>query len=271
MIHPSAIISPGAQLDSSVEVGPFSVIDGQVSLGPGCRVGPHVYLTGRTTIGPENCFHAHCVIGDAPQDVKYKDAPTGLRIGAHNLFREGCTVHRSAKLGEDTVIGSHNFLMANSHVGHNARLGDHNIVANGALLAGHVEVEDRVFISGNCVVHQFTRIGQLAIMQGGSAISQDLPPFMVARIGANSLSGLNTIGLRRAGFSSTDRLELRRIYQKLFRSGLILSAAMAEARKEVVSVSARHLLDFIAASKRGVCRHRSLAHGESDSGDPGID
>jgi UDP-N-acetylglucosamine acyltransferase len=263
MIHPSAIISPGAQLDASVEVGPFSVIDGEVSLGPGCRVGPHVYLTGRTTIGADNCFHANCVIGDAPQDVKYKDAPTGLRIGASNLFREGCTVHRSAKLGEDTVIGSHNFLMANSHVGHNVRLGDHVILANGALLAGHVEVEDRVFISGNGVVHQFVRIGQLALMQGGSAISQDLPPFTVAR-GVNSICGLNTIGLRRAGLSPTEQLELKRLYHQLFRSGLNLSKAMAEAGKKVDSTPAKHLLEFIAASKRGVCRHRGLVYGAND-------
>jgi UDP-N-acetylglucosamine acyltransferase len=270
MIHPSAIISPGAQLDSSVEVGPFSVIDGQVSLGPGCRVGPYVYLTGRTAIGPENRFHAHCVIGDAPQDVKYKDAPTGLRIGAHNLFREGCTVHRSAKPEEETIIGSHNFLMVNSHVGHNAHLGDHVILANGALLGGHVEVEDRVFISGNCLVHQFTRVGQLAIMQGGAAISQDLPPFMMAR-GVNNICGLNTIGLRRAGLSSADRLELRGLYQKLFLSGMNLSKALAEARKEVVSDSARHLLEFIEASKRGICRHRGGADDESEGDDPGID
>ncbi len=270
MIHPSAIISPGAQLDSSVEVGPFSVIDGQVSLGPGCRVGPHVYLTGHTVAGPDNVFHANCVIGGPPQDVKYKDEPTGLRIGAHNLFREGVTVHRSAKKGEDTVIGSHNFLMVNSHVGHNARLGDHVIVANGALLAGHVEVEDGVFISGNCLVHQFVRIGALAIMQGGSAVSQDLPPFMVAR-GGNSICGLNTIGLRRAGLSPADRLELKQLYQMLFLSGRNLSESLAEGRKQSVSASAKHLLDFIAASKRGVCRHRGLAYGESDQGGAGID
>ena len=263
MIHPSAIISPGAQLDSSVEVGPFSVIDGQVSLGAGCQVGPHVYLTGRTTIGPHNRFHAHCVIGDAPQDVKYKDEPTGLRIGAHNLFREGATVHRSAKPGEETVIGSHNFLMVNSHVAHNVRLGDHVIVANGALLGGHAQVEDRVFISGNCLVHQFVRIGTLAIMQGGSAISQDLPPYLVAR-GDNNICGLNTIGLRRSGLGPDERLELKRLYHKLFLSGLKLSQVVAEARKEFTSAPARLLLDFIAASKRGVCRHRGVAFGEED-------
>lgn len=270
MIHPSAIISPGAQLDPSVEVGPFSVIDSHVSLGPRCRVGPYVYLTGHTSIGPDNCFHAHCVIGDAPQDVKYKNDPTGLRIGEGNLFREGSTVHRSAKLGEDTVIGSHNFLMVNSHVGHNARLGNHVILANGALLGGHVEIGDRAFISGNCLVHQFTRVGTLAIMQGGSAVSQDLPPYSVAH-NVNTICGLNAVGLRRSGFSPADRLELKRLYQKLFYSGDALSQAVAEARKEFTSPSATVLLDFIVASKRGVCRHRSVTARGGDESDTGID
>ncbi|HEY3862411.1 MAG TPA: acyl-ACP--UDP-N-acetylglucosamine O-acyltransferase [Verrucomicrobiae bacterium] len=265
MIHSSAIISPGAQLDPSVEVGPFSVIDGNVSLGAGCKVGPHVYLTGHTIIGPDNCFHANCVIGGAPQDVKYKDEPAGLRIGARNLFREGATVHRSAKLGEDTIVGSDNFLMVNSHLGHNVRLGSRVIVASGALLAGHVEVEDNVFISGNCLVHQFVRIGRLAIMQGGSGISQDLPPFTVAR-GSNNICGLNTVGLRRAGISQEERMELKRLYKKLFLSELNLSQIMEEARREFTSASSRHLLEFIAASKRGICRHRGLNFGE-DSGD----
>jgi UDP-N-acetylglucosamine acyltransferase len=131
-------------------------------------------------------------------------------------------------------------------------------------------VEDSVFLSANCLVHQFVRIGRLSIMQGGSGIGQDLPPFMVAH-GFNSICGLNTIGLRRAGVSPADRLELKRLYRKLFRSGLNLSTAMAEARNEAVSASARQLLEFIAASKRGVCRHRGLAYGESDPGEPGID
>jgi UDP-N-acetylglucosamine acyltransferase len=270
MIHPSAIISPGAQLDPSVEVGPFSVVDGHVSIGPGCRIGPHVYITGHTTIGPGNAFHAHSVIGDAPQDVKYKNTPTRLRIGAGNLFREGCTVHRSAKPEEDTVIGSDNFLMANSHVGHNARMGNNIILANGALLAGHAEVEDRAFISGNCLVHQFVRVGRLAIMRGGSAISQDLPPFTIVR-DDNNLCGLNTIGLRRAGFSVAERTELKRLYQKLFFSGVNLSKAVAEAKQEAVSESAKHLLEFIATSKRGVCRHRGAQYGQEATDEPGID
>lgn len=261
MIHSTAIIDTKAQLDSSVEVGPYSVIDAHVSLGPGCKVGPHVYLTGHTTIGANNRFHAGCVIGDAPQDVKYKGEPTRLVIGDDNLFREQSTIHCSAKMDEATVVGSHNFLMVNSHLGHNVRLGDHVIVANGALVAGHAQVGDRVFISGNCLVHQFVRIGALAIMQGGSAISQDLPPFTVAR-GGNNICGLNMIGLRRSGWKQDERLALKQLYHHLFRSGKNLSEAVAEAQTQWQSPAAKTLLDFITSSKRGVCRDNGIAFGE---------
>ncbi|HEY3856892.1 MAG TPA: acyl-ACP--UDP-N-acetylglucosamine O-acyltransferase [Verrucomicrobiae bacterium] len=263
MMHPTAVISPKAQLDSTVEVGPFAVIDADVSVGPGCRIGPHVYLTGHTTIGANNRFHAGAVIGDAPQDVKYNDEPTRLIIGDGNLFREGATVHRSAKVEEATVVGSNNFLMVNSHLGHNVHIGNHVIIANGALIAGHVEIADRVFISGNCLVHQFVRIGTLALMQGGSAISQDLPPYTIARRG-NAICGLNTIGLRRAGISTDDRLELKRLYNKLFCGNQNFSEAIAQARVEFVGAPAKVMLDFISASKRGVCRHGGDHHEESE-------
>ncbi len=252
MIHPTAVIHPKAKLDLSVEVGPFVVIDGDVTLGPDCRVGPHVHLTGVTAIGAHNVFHAGCVIGDAPQDLKYTGEPTRLCIGDHNVFREHVTVHRSNKLAEDTVIGSRGFFMAHCHVGHNSRVGDHVILANGALLGGHVTVEDRAFISGNCLVHQFTRVGTLALMQGGSAISKDLPPFTVAR-GDNGICGLNVVGLRRAGFTAAQRLELKQLYRRLFRDAGNFRAALAAARDEFTSEPARVLLDFLAASRRGVC------------------
>ncbi|MEI9865166.1 MAG: acyl-ACP--UDP-N-acetylglucosamine O-acyltransferase [Limisphaerales bacterium] len=252
MIHPTAIIHPKAKLDATVSVGPYAVIDENVELSAHCVVGPHVYLTGSTKIGSHNQFHAGCVIGDAPQDLKYKDEPTRVRIGDHNVFREHVTVHRSNKLAEDTVIGSHNFLMANSHVGHNSRLGDHIIIANGALLGGHVIVQDRAFISGNCLVHQFTRVGTLAIMQGGSAISKDLPPYTIAR-GDNGMAGLNSVGLRRAGLTTEQRLEIRKLYHALFRSRNHLKAAIAEAQKNFSSPHAKLLLDFVAEAKRGLC------------------
>jgi len=252
MIHPTAIIHPKAKLDATVQVGPYAVIDGGVELGADCVVGPHVYLTGLTTAGASNRFHAGCVIGDAPQDLKYKDEPTCLRIGDHNVFREHVTVHRSTKSDAETVIGSHNFFMANSHVAHNCAVGDHVILANGALLGGHAVVQDRAFISGNGLVHQFTRVGTLALMQGGAAISQDLPPFTIAQR-ENEICGMNVVGLRRAGFTAEQRLELKRLYHLLFRSGKNLRSALAEAREHFTSGPANILLDFMDEAKRGVC------------------
>jgi UDP-N-acetylglucosamine acyltransferase len=245
-------VHPQAKLDPSVEVGPYAVIDAGVEVGPGCVIGPHVYLTGVTTIGAQNRFYAGCVIGEGPQDLKYNGEPTRLRIGDQNVFREHVTVHRSNKTEEETVIGGRNFLMANSHVAHNCHLGDGVILANGALLAGHVTLEDRVFISGNCVVHQFVRIGTLALMQGGSAISKDLPPYTVAR-GYNGICGLNTVGLRRAGVAAADRLELKQLYRTLFREGQNLRAAAGSAQGRFSSDCAKRMLEFVAGSKRGVC------------------
>jgi UDP-N-acetylglucosamine acyltransferase len=252
VIHPSAIIHPQAKLDPTVQVGPYAVIDEGVEVGPGCVIGPHVYLTGLTSIGAHNRFFAGCVIGEEPQDLKYAREPTRLRIGEHNVFREHVTVHRSNKTAEDTVIGSRNFLMAHCHVAHNCRLGDSIIMANGVLLGGHVSLEDRVILSGNCLVHQFVRVGTLAMMQGGSAISMDLPPYTVAA-GGNTICGLNTVGLRRAGLTPAERLELKQLYRLLFREGRNLREAVAEGRKAFASAPAKTLLDFVAAARRGVC------------------
>ena len=265
MIHSTAIIHPSAKLDSTVSVGPYAVVDAQVELGPHCVVGPHVYLTGVLSAGAHNRFHAGCVIGDAPQDLKYQNEPTRLRIGDHNVFREHATVHRSNKLAEDTIIGSHNFIMAGAHVAHNCLLGNHVILANGALLAGHVSVGDKAFISGNCVVHQYVRIGTLALMQGGSAISKDLPPFTIAR-GDNGICGLNIIGLRRAGLKAEERLELKALYHALFRSGQNLRAAVAAAQAQFKSPAARTVLEFVATAKRGVCSDTGTR--PTDDGEP---
>jgi UDP-N-acetylglucosamine acyltransferase len=255
VIHSTAIIHPEALVDASVEVGPYCVVDKGVRIAAGCKLGPHVYVTGQTEIGVGNQFFAGCVIGEAPQDLKYDGKPTRVVIGSNNVFREHVTVHRATDTAGQTVIGSHNFLMANAHVGHNARLGDRIIMANGALLGGHVTVFDKAFISGNCVVHQYCRVGALTIMQGGTSLSVDMPPFtMVHEV--NILCGLNSVGLRRAGFSSEERLELKRLYRALFRQGMLMSKAVAAARSEYSSPAAKELLDFIASSKRGVCAER---------------
>jgi UDP-N-acetylglucosamine acyltransferase len=265
MVHPTAVVHPRAEIDPSTVVGPYAVIEELVVIGPGCRIGPHVHITGRTVIGANNRFYTGCVLGEEPQDLKYKNEPTGLRIGNNNVVREHVTVHRSAVVSEETVIGSGNFLMAHCHVGHNSVVGDNVLLANGALLAGHVCVEDRAFISGHCMVHQFTRIGTLAMMQGRAGISKDLPPFTVAR-GINGICGLNIIGLRRAGLTSDERLELKKLYHFLFRSGRKLREAEPEARIQFLSSPARILLDFIHESKRGICPDVSRLR-ESDAED----
>lgn len=264
MIHSTAIIHPKAELDSSVRVGPYAVIDEGVRIGPGCVVGPHTYLTGLTTIGEQNLFFAGGVIGEAPQDLKYRGERTGLKIGDRNRFREHVTVHRSCNPSEATTVGSDNLFMGNVHIAHDCLVGNHVIMANGSMLGGHVAVADRALISGNCLVHQFVRVGTLAMMQGGSAISQDLPPFTVAQ-GRNRLCGLNVIGLRRAGFTDAERLEIRRLYHALFRSGAPLRDALAQARKTFTAAPAVVMMDFIAASQRGICaRRRSDGDDEED-------
>jgi UDP-N-acetylglucosamine acyltransferase len=252
MIHPTAVIHPQAQIDATARIGPFVVIDAQVVVGAGCEVRPHVYLTGKTRIGRNNCFHAACVVGDAPQDVRYGNEPTGVVIGDDNIFREHVTIHRSVNLAEDTTIGSGGFFMAHCHIGHNAQVGDKVIIANGALIGGHAAVHDQAFISGNCLIHQFVRVGKLALMQGGAGISKDLPPYTIAR-GDNGICGLNVVGLRRAGFTIEQRLELKRLYHLLFRRRLKLKNALAEARAQFTSPAADVLIAFVASSKRGLC------------------
>ena len=259
MIHPTAIIDPKAELHETVQVGPYAVIDAHVRVGEGCRVGPYVHLTGHTDLGAENIIHSGAVIGDAPQDLKYQNESTRLRLGNRNVIREHVTLHRSNTLEEDTTIGSDNFFMAHSHVGHNAVIGNDNIFANGALIGGHAVIGDRVFLSGHAAVHQFVRVGTLSMMQGNAAVSQDLPPYTMA-FGVNKLCGLNVVGLRRAGFTAEQRRELNFHYKRIFLEGNHVGATVAEALEASPGNKARAMLEFIAASTRGVCAHASRKH-----------
>ncbi len=262
--HPTAVVHPDARIGPGCRIQPYAVIDAHVELGPGCEVGPGVHLTGHTVLGARNRIHAGAVLGDAPQDLKYDGAPTRLRIGDDNVFREHVTIHRSSRLDDDTIIGHGNLFMAGCHVGHNSHVGNHNIIANGALIAGHASLADRVFLSGNCLVHQFARIGRLALMQGGSGISRDLPPFCIAK-GANGMAGLNVIGLRRAGFTPAERLELRAAYHRLFRSRLPFASSLAAVRSEFNhSPAVMELVDFVASCRRGVCRDTGSRSVHSD-------
>ena len=258
MIHPTAVIHPNARLAPSVKIGPYAVLDENVTVGEGCEIGPHVYLTGDTELGTNNRIHAGAVIGDWPQDLRFTGERTKVIIGNDNVIREHVTIHRSNHPNEPTRIGSNNLLMAHCHVGHNSVLGSFIVLANGTLLAGHVTVHDRVFLSGNCMLHQFVRVGTLALMQGGAGISKDLPPYTIATAN-NQIAGLNTIGLRRAGFTSAERLELRRLYHLLFRGRMKFRDALARAQAEFTSDKAKVLLNFLSEGRRGFCTDTSRA------------
>jgi UDP-N-acetylglucosamine acyltransferase len=252
-IHPTAIIDPKAEIDSDVEIGPYVVIDGAVKIHRGTRVMAHAYLTGWTEIGEDNEIHPGALLGGAPQDKAYKGQESYLSIGARNIFREHVQVHRGTAAGSATVIGDDNFLMATSHVGHNCHVGDGNVLANGALLGGHVEVGNYVFLSGNCAVHQFVRIGDYTLMRGLSATSRDVPPFAIIDW-KHTVRGVNVVGLKRAGFDEARIRAIRTAFRTLFRPGRNLALALKEVEESTrASEDVAALVDFIKASKRGVC------------------
>ena len=253
MIHPTAIVDPSAEIDRSAELGPYVVIEGPVHVGPRTRLMAHVVLLGNTHLGADNVLHPGVVLGDAPQDLAYRDAPTGLRVGNGNVFREFSQVHRGTQPNTVTVLGDQNFLMANAHVAHNCRLGSRVILAGGALVAGHVVIDDDAFISGNCVVHQHVRIGRLSIMRGLSRTSRDVPPFALID-GTHTVAGVNRVGLRRAGF---DRARMRAVveaFRILFGERRNLRLAMAEVEAGPSTPEVQELLAFVRASRRGVAQ-----------------
>lgn len=252
-IHPTAIIDPKAEIESTVEIGPYVVVEGPVKIKGGTRVMAHAYLTGWTEIGERNEIHPSAILGDAPQDKAYKGEETYLRIGDQNIFREFVQVHRGTVAGSSTVIGNNNFLMATAHVGHNCMLGDNVILANGALLGGYVEVGNNVFISGNCVVHQFVRIGDHALMRGLSGTSRDVPPYAIVDW-QHTVRGVNVVGLKRAGFDEKRIRAIREAFRVLFRKGRNLSLAVKEVEESTrANTDVSALLEFIRTSERGVC------------------
>ena len=253
-IHPSAVVHPEAVLADDVTVGPFAVIDAGVKLGPGCTVGPHAYLTGLLTVGAQNHFHASCVIGDTPQHLGYAGEPTRVEIGEGNTFREFVTVHRGMPAnGGLTTIGDGNLFMVNSHVAHDCRVENRAIFANGAVIGGHATVMDGAFLSGNTCVHQFCRVGRLAMLSGTSSVSQDLPPFWIVQE-INIVHGVNVIGMRRAGIPNEQIMGVRRAFKAINRSGLTIRAALEKIEADDGHLAAvRELVDFVRSSKRGIC------------------
>lgn len=257
-IHATAVVSPRAELARGVRVGPYAIVEDHVQIGEGCEIGAHAVVKRFTTLGERNRVSEHVTLGGEPQDVKYKGEPSALHIGDDNLIREYVTVHRASGEGQATRVGSRNFLMVGVHVAHNCEVGDDNTFANGAALAGHVLVEDHVFFSSNVGAHQFVRFGRYSMVGGKSKVVQDVLPFFITDGNPPYVRGLNTIGLRRGGFSPASRAALKRAYQLLFRARLPLARAV-EALADVDDESVAHLAAFINGSRRGFTREERAA------------
>ena len=255
-IHPSAIVSNEAHLEEGIEIGPYSIIDSDVHIGKNTIIGPHVVIKTHTDIGEGCRIFQFCSIGEIPQDLKFKGEETRVIIGNHNTIREFVTIHQatSADIGV-TVIGDHNLLMAYSHVAHNCKLGNHIVMSNAVNLAGHVHVEDYAIIGGLTGIHQFSRIGAHCFIGGASAVTKDVPPFVIASGNFAKLFGLNIIGLKRRGFKEETINALKEAYRIIFRSSLLLSVAIERVRQEVDDIpEVRQFIEFIQNSERGISR-----------------
>ena len=251
-VHPSAVVGAGVELGAGVEVGPFCLLDGRIRIGARTRLIGHVTILGDTEIGEDNVLHPNAVVGGEPQELAYTGGVRYVRIGHRNTFREGVTIHRGSEHGATTVIGDDNFFMQNAHAAHDCRVGNAAIIAGGALLAGWVEVGDRVLVSGNCVVHQFVRIGRLALMRGLSRTSRDVPPFCVMDL-THTLRGVNVIGLRRAGVDAKTIRALRDAFGVVFGARRNLKNALAQLESAgAVAPEVAEMIAFIRASRRGV-------------------
>lgn len=252
-IHQSVVIGKGVQLGEDNEIGPGCVIEDGAVLGSRNRLWMNVYVGPGTTIGDENQLHMGAVIGHLPQDLAFAGGPSFTRIGSRNTIREYVTIHRGTKPDSATVIGDDNFLMANAHVAHNCQVGSKTIFANLATLAGYCTVEDEVVLSGMVVVHQFVRIGKLAIVSGLSAVVKDVPPYLLCAGRPAVIRGLNVVGLRRSDIPVPVRDELKQAYRLLYRQGLNVSNALEAIEQSCHTEETKRLVAFVRASKRGIC------------------
>jgi len=259
-IDPSAIVASTARVDPDAVIGPctrigeFCIVEREVVIGAGCMLEPYVYVKRWTTLGENNEISAGTVLGTDPLDKGFTGERSYLRIGHRNKIREHYTVSRGTAPESVTEIGDDNYIMTSGHIAHNCRLGNRIVVASCALLAGYVEVEDQAFISGGVVVHQFSKIGRLAMIGGNTRVNSDVPPFFLYSGFNVEAKGLNLVGLRRAGFKASQVAALKKAYQLLYRSGLKLEDALARMEAEIPTPETRHLAEFIRRSERGICR-----------------
>ncbi len=253
-IHPTAVIDTKAEIDPTVQIGPYVVIDGPVKIGAETKIGPFCVILGETTIGERCYLHSHVIVGDTPQDAAYKGERTFCILGDDIEIREGATIHRATGEGNATILSDGCFLMSNAHVGHNCELEKEVVLTNGCLLGGHVYIGEKAIISGNAGVHQFCRIGTLAMVGGLSKITQDVPPFMMTDLFGNIIA-TNLIGLKRAGYNAEQRREVKDAFRILYRDGLTHTSAMQILQAKGYSSALEPLIDFISeTSRRGLCK-----------------
>jgi UDP-N-acetylglucosamine acyltransferase len=256
-IHPTAIVSSEVRLGANVQIGAYAVLEGRIDIGDDCVIRPGAYLYGPMKLGRGNLVCTGAVLGEAPQHLRYKGEETSLEIGDGNLFREHVTVHRGTTHSMKTVIGNNNFFMVGGHVGHDARIGNRCILTNGCLVAGHCTLEDSVILSGNAAIHQFVRVGRLALISGLSASTKDVPPFIVQQ-NIDVVYGVNVIGMKRAGMNHAQVDAVREMFKMIFREGLTLPSAIAKGEAKLGHVDVvQEMITFLRGCKKGICMMRS--------------
>lgn len=256
MIHPTAIVHPAARIAEGVEIGPFAVIGEHVSIAAGTVVGPHTVIDGWTEIGRDNRIFQFASVGAPPQDLKFHGEKSCLRLGERNTVREFVTLHRGTESGGgETLIGNDNLFMAYAHVAHDCVVGNRVILANGATLAGHVQVDDFAILGGLSAVHQFARIGCHVMISGGAMVTQDIPPYCIAQGDRAKTVGINLVGLKRRGFTDGSLRSIKQAYKLVLRSGLRLEEALAKIDSDVVKCPELEVfVSFIKNSERGIAR-----------------
>lgn len=269
LVHPSAriaataIISPAAEIGAGVSIDHHAIIEQDVRIGAGCKIGPHAVVKRWTRMGEDNEVSAGAVLGSDPLDKAFRGERSYLRIGNRNRIREHFTISRGTMPESETVIGDDNFIMTSGHIAHDCRVGNGTVIASCTLISGHVQVGDRAFVSGGIGVQQHLRIGELAIVGGMTRVNQDVTPYLMHAGPAMAVHGLNLVGLRRAGLTAGEIARIRSAYRILFRSPIRLEEALAKVEAEVSGRHAARMVEFIRASKRGVCRRRGRQREET--------
>ncbi len=260
-IHPTALVSPLAHIDPDVQIGPFAIIEPEVSVLEGCTLEARVVVKQGTSLGRDNHVFEGAVLGGLPQHVNMPERPGRLAIGSGNTIRENVTIHRALDEEDSTIIGNNNLLMVNAHIAHDCRIGNNGIFANNCMLAGHITVGDRAYVSGGVAVHQFCRIGPLAMVGGQARITKDIPPFVTVDGESNRVVGLNQIGLRRAGHSAEQVRRLKEAYRVIYRNNLSWNEILRVLQEQFTEGLAAQYYQFLSTTTRGIVSERRLPPG----------